>query len=336
MSVTIKDIAKIANVSYSTVSRALNDIPGVKLETRDRIVKIAKEQGYSPNAIARGLVSKSTNMIGLVIPDITNPYFPEVARGIEDFASRNKRNVFLCNSNWESEKELVYIRALQEKRVEGLLVAPVEEGTHERIKNEKLDIPVVYISSMSGDPGEMFVIVDNIKASYLATEHLIKLGHSNIAFIGGSENSISNRDRIKGYMDALKRYSIKMDISMVKSSSYKRESGYAAALELVKTKRVPTGLIAANDIIALGIIEALEGNSYRVPQDVSVIGFDDIAFASLPKINLTTVAQPKYEMGLSAADILFKKISGTEQGSDNNYQHILEPQLIIRGTTGPV
>lgn len=333
MSVTIKDIAKVAGVSYATVSRALNDHPEINEKTKDRVAKIAEEMGYSPNAIARGLVKNNTNMIGLLVPDITNPYFPEVARGVEDYANAQGFNVFLCNTSWEEKRENVYIKALREKRVEGLIIAPVSLVSHQKIHAENLKIPVVYIGSKSGDQNENFVILDNVKAAFIATEYLIGLGHDNIAFIGGYESSISNSDRVRGYREALKKHGREKEINMVKSSSFKRESGYAIAFEFIKEGRMPSGILAANDIIALGVIEALENNGYSVPGDVSVIGFDDIQFASLPKINLTTVAQPKYEMGVAAAKILLHKIGCNNiDHEEMANQYVVEPELIIRGT----
>jgi len=333
VSVTIKDIAKIAGVSYATVSRALNDHSEVSEKTKEKIIQITEVMGYSPNAIARGLVRKNTNTIGLLIPDITNPYFPEVARGVEDYAISHGFNVFLCNTNWEEKKEYDYIRVLREKRVEGLVVAPVSISSHQKIEEADLKTPVIYIGSKSGDKNENYVILDNAKAAFMATEYFIELGHENIGFIGGYENSSSNVDRVKGYRDALKKHCLEKEINVVKSSSYKRSSGYALALELIKEGRVPSAVLAANDIIALGVIEALETHGYTVPGDVSVIGFDDILFASLPKINLTTVAQPKYEMGGVAAKILLQLIGCNNVDGDKILnQYIVEPKLIIRGT----
>jgi LacI family transcriptional regulator len=333
MPVTIKDIARVAGVSYATVSRALNDHSEISAKTKAKIVEIAEEMGYSPNAIARGLVKKNTNMVGLLVPDITNPYFPEVARGVEDHLSSVGINLFLCNTNWEEEKEMVYIQALREKRVEGLIIAPVTISSHQRIREENLNMPVVYIGSKTDDEDENYVILDNVEASFIATEYLIELGHKNIAFIGGYESSVSNSDRVRGYREALKKHNLEREINMIKSTSFRRESGYAIALELVREGKVPSAIVAANDIIALGVIEALENNGYNVPGNVSVIGFDDIQFASLPKINLTTIAQPKYQMGVDAAKILVRKInSKTEHSIPVENQHVVKPKLIVRGT----
>jgi LacI family transcriptional regulator len=184
-------------------------------------------------------------------------------------------------------------------------------------------MPVIYMGSKSGDENENFVILDNMKAAFMATEHLIGLGHENIDFIGGYENSCSNIDRVRGYRDALRKHGLEKEINVVKSSSFKRSSGYSLALELIKEERVPSAVLAANAIIALGVIEALETHGFTVPGDVSVIGFDDILFASLPKINLTTVAQPKNEMGGVVAKMLLQLIGYNNEDFAQEFLRLL-------------
>ena len=329
MAVTIKDIAKLAGVSYATVSRALNDHPEVSVKTKERVLKIAKEHGYSPNEIARGLVKQNTNTIGLLVPDISNPYFPEVAKGVEEKAMSNDYHVFLCNTDWDSDKEIDYIKTLNDKRVAGIIIAPTSIETYAKVKALNLDIPIVYIGSKCDDKEVNYVVIDNEKASLMATEYLIELGFTDIAYLGGSENTVTNKDRLTGYKKALTKHSLERSVYIMKSSSFKRESGYKAVVESIKKERLPHALICANDIVALGAIEALESNGYDVPEDVSVIGFDDIAYASLHKISLTTVAQPKYDIGSIAADIVLEKIT---DGQVPGKKIVLEPALIKRGT----
>lgn len=332
MPVTIKDIAKVAGVSYATVSRALNDNPEINEKTKLKIKQIAKEMGYTPNAVARGLVKKNTEMIALLIPDITNPFYPEVARGVEDFARENGYCVFLCNTNWSELNEEKYLSILEERRVDGIIVAPVSMNTFEHTSVNKSDIPVVYIGSRVEDNNTSYVVIDDFKAGYMATEYLMKLGHTNIAFIGGHDNSTSHVDRVNGYKRALMENGLKTDINSIKGYSFKRESGYGAFLEMVKNRRVPTAIVAENDIIALGIMEATERHGYEVPGDISIIGIDDIEYGTLPRINLTTVAQPKFDIGQKAAGILLDLIAG----GANSKQVIMEPFLIVRGTCSKV
>ena len=329
MSITIKDIAKIAGVSYATVSRALNNHPEVSEKTKKKVIEIAKEYGYSPNEIARGLVKQITNTIGLLIPDISNPYFPEVAKGVEEAALKNDYHVFLCNTDWDSGKESDYIKTLKDKRVAGLIIAPTSIETYATVEKLDLNIPVVYIGSKSKKEDVNYVVVDNEKASFIATDYLISLGFSDIAFLGGNENTVANKERLQGYKKALSQHNLDRSVSILKGSSFNRESGFKAMSETIAQGKVPSSMVCANDIIALGAIEALESNGYNVPGDVSVIGFDDIAYASLHKINLTTIAQPKYEIGSLAADIIFEKIN--ERDSQGR-QIVLDPTLIVRGT----
>lgn len=328
MAVTIKDIAKVAGVSYATVSRALNDHPEINEETKKKIKEIAKQMGYTPNAVARGLVKKNTNMIALLIPDITNPFYPEVARGVEDFARENGYCVFLCNTNWDEKNEQKYLNILKERRVDGIIIAPVSMDTYDYISENNEDIPVVYIGNRMEDSKASYVVIDDFKAGYIATEYFVKLGHTNIAFIGGHDRTTSHIDRINGYKHALMENGLETDINSIKGFSFKKESGYGTFLEMVKNRRVPTAIVAENDIIALGIMEAAEKHGYEIPKDISIIGIDDIEFGSLSKINLTTVAQPKFDIGHKSAGILLDLISG----SVDSKQVILEPFLIVRGT----
>lgn len=328
MAVTIKDIAKVAGVSYATVSRALNDHPEINEETKKKIKEIAKQMGYTPNAVARGLVKKNTNMIALLIPDITNPFYPEVARGVEDFARENGYCVFLCNTNWDEKNEQKYLNILKERRVDGIIIAPVSMDTYDYISENNEDIPVVYIGNRMEDSKASYVVIDDFKAGYIATEYFVKLGHTNIAFIGGHDRTTSHIDRINGYKHALMENGLETDINSIKGFSFKKESGYGTFLEMVKNRRVPTAIVAENDIIALGIMEAAEKHGYEIPKDISIIGIDDIEFGLLSKINLTTVAQPKFDIGHKSAGILLDLISG----SVDSKQVILEPFLIVRGT----
>lgn len=328
MSVTIKDIAKVAGVSYATVSRALNDHPEISEETRQRIKEIAREMGYTPNAVARGLVKKNTEMIALIIPDITNPFYPEVARGVEDFARENGYCVFLCNTDWNEQNEQKYLKILKERRVDGIIIAPVSADTYGYVSQENIGIPVVYIGNRVEEPTSSFVVIDDFKAAYIATEYLIKLGHRNIAFIGGHDSSTSHTDRINGYKHALRENGLEADINSISGYSFRKESGYGTFLEMIKNRKVPTAVVAENDIIALGIMESAERHGYRVPEDISIIGIDDIEFGTLPKVNLTTVAQPKFEIGQKACEILLDLISGNADSK----KVILEPFLIVRGT----
>ncbi|WP_094548425.1 LacI family DNA-binding transcriptional regulator [Petroclostridium xylanilyticum] len=325
MSVTIKDIAKVANVSYATVSRALSNHPEVSDKTKKRIQDLAKAMGYTPNAIARGLVTKNTHTIGLIIPDITNPFFPEVAQGIEDCANRNGYQVFLCNSNWQLNKEKEYLKALYEKRVEGIVIGPVSNDVSHLLDTVNKNVPLVFAAYKPQIEECNYVATDDYKSAVIAMEYLIKLGHRKIAFIGGQ-----HKVRLNGYIDILQKYNIPVMPSYIKYGQFKQESGYQMAKELLIENEIPTAILAGNDIIALGVIQAIEEFGLSVPNNISVVGFDDISFAALDKIQLTTVFQPKYKIGELCVEILLDKIKNPD---NHKFVHkILEPKLIIRKT----
>lgn len=328
MEVTIKDIAKRIGVSYATVSRALNDRPGVRASLKDRIMNEARKMGYQPNAVARGLIMKKTDTIGLVIPDITNPFFPEVARGVEDAASDLGYNLFLCNTNWSAEKEKTYLRVLQEKRADGIIITPVSDDDESVF--DQVSIPLVFVSRLPANSSNSYVTIDNVRGGFLATKHLIEGGYRRIAFVGGNAEVHVNAERLEGYRSALARYHYRLDDNLVVSGSFKTESGYALAQTLLALPDPPDAVFAANDVIALGVLQYVSEAGLRVPEDFGIIGFDDIPFVSYPQIRLTTVSQPKYEMGRTAAEICIARVDG---GRDKEVRTILEPELVIRSTT---
>lgn len=326
---TIKDIAKLANVSYATVSRALNNKRGVKGETGRKIRKIAAELDYRPNAIARGLVKKQTHTIGLIIPDITNPFFPEVARGIEDGARDSGYSVFLCNTNWEIKREILYLNLLAEKRVDGIIIAPISNQVDFLEKTLRGKIPVVYVSNAPRNTKNSFVVIDSIRGGFLATRHLIESGYKSIGFIGAQEDLVNISERLEGYKLALKEYGMEIRQEQVRFGDFKRETGYRIIQRMIEIDDYPRAVFAENDLLALGVIQGVKEMGLSVPEDIAVVGFDDIPFAAFPEVQLTTISQPKYEMGKSAVEIVLAKIE--KRGPETPARRIvLEPELIIR------
>lgn len=331
MSVTIVDIANRIGVSYTTVSRALNGKKGVGEKTRKRIIEEAEKLGYQPNAIARGLVSKSTNTIGLIIPDITNPFFPEVARGVEDACREAGYNVFLCNSNWDKDQERSCLEALRQNRIDGLIINPNSMSNVELI--EKMGIPVVYLNTRIDEGHSTYVGVDNVQAAQMATEHLIQGGYRRIAFAGGTVRSYSNNNRLKGYLAALEKHGIPRDGDLIMNGRFETESGYEMTKRLFQLENPPDAVFAGNDIIALGVMQYAQEMNLRIPEDFGIIGFDDIYASSLPQIQLTTVAMPKTFLGKKAFEMLLDKIHSEEASTA---QYVIKPKLIIRKTTRPL
>ncbi|MGQ9557031.1 MAG: LacI family DNA-binding transcriptional regulator [Desulfurispora sp.] len=334
MAVTIKDIARKAGVSYATVSRALNNRPEVNEKTRREIQKLAEEMGYKPNALARSLVTRESKTLGLIIPDITNPFFPEVARGAEEAAAQAGYSIFLCNTNWEEEKERKYLALLEEKRVDGIILASVindEQQMMEYLADSA--VPLIMINRVLKNIQAHYVVIDNVRGACLVMEHLIETGHRDIAFVGGLSHVEATRERLQGYKMMLGAYELPVRPELVRLGSFKRESGYSNALELLKLSPRPTAIFAANDILALGVLQAAADMNLRVPGDLAVVGFDDIPFASYAEVSLTTVAQPKYAMGEMAAKILIEEIK--EGPSREKKKIILQPELVVRRSSMP-
>lgn len=329
MSVTIKDIAKVANVSYATVSRALNNSHEISEKTKKKIKEIADEMGYMPNEIAKGLVTKSSSTIGLIVPDITNPFFSELAQGFEECANKSGFQVFLCNSNWDMEREMRYLTTLYGKRVDGIVITPATNEVDHLSEGFK-NMPMVIAAYRPSSDECNYVVIDDYKSAVIATEYMVKLGHRKIAFIGGREESNTNIDRICGYADTLKKYNIEYKDSYIKNGKYKQDSGYELTKELLLKNETPTAVLAGNDMIALGVIQAIEEFGLKVPENISVVGFDDISYASLDKIQLTTVRQPKYKIGEMCFEILYQMIQNPKDKT--HISKVLEPELIIRKT----
>ena len=331
MGITIQDIARMAGVSTTTVSRVINNkVEGVSEVTRKRILEIVKETKYKPNPLARGLITKKTKTIGLIIPDITNPFFPEIARGVEDIANKNGFNVFLCNTDDDPDKEKKYIEALKEKYVDGIIFTVASNPRYEHI-NELFDcgIPIVMMDREMEKEDMKCVYIDNFEGGYIATKHLIELGHKNIGCITGPLKSKSAIDRYKGYEKAMIESNIPINKELVIESNYKIEGGILATERLLNNSML-TAIFVCNDAMAYGSYKAIKKRGYSIPEDISIVGFDNIYLSQMVEKELTTVSQPTYDMGVSAAKMLIKVIDGKRI----NKKHIcFKPELIIREST---
>jgi LacI family transcriptional regulator len=329
MSATIKDIARKAEVSYATVSRALNGKYGVNSETRERILAIAREMDYSPSVIARGLVGSRSYTIGLILPDITNPYFPAVAAGIEARAQELGYSVFLSNCSWNREREANYIKLLAHRKVDGIICAPIGSSVDYETDNS---LPMVFVSNAPKNTSRSSVVIDNIRGGYLATKHLIDCGYASIGFIGVSEHGMADNDRLEGYRMAFRRYGREIDARYIKFGDFRQQTGYNIIRRLIGEQSYPEAIFAENDVLAIGILHGIKDSGLRVPEDIAVIGFDDISFSSYQEIQLSTIKQPKEQMGRSAVELLIEEIeSGEESGAPRRV--ILEPELVVRNSS---
>lgn len=330
MKITIKEIAKMADVSIGTVSRIINNSgEGYSEETRDRVLQVIKENNYVPNEVARGLITKRTKTLGLILSDITNPFFPFIVRGAEDEANKRKYSLILCNSDNNTKKEIEYIQLLKQKYVDGILCC-----TNPFKNNKKLEeslgsnIPVVITDNFEKNHDGYGVFVDNEIGGYIATKHLIELGHKKIACITGPSNSTSSIQRMNGYKRALKDEGITFDIDLIVEGNYKIESGIAGVQSLKDSSY--TSIFAFNDLMAYGVYKEAANRGLKIPEDISVVGFDDINISQLVSPELTTIFQPAYEIGRKAAELLINRIEGTF--IEKNII-MFEPELIIRKST---
>ncbi|GKX29264.1 LacI family transcriptional regulator [Vallitalea longa] len=330
MKVTIKDIAEIANVSVATVSRVVNNkSKGVGEETRKRILELIDQYDFQPSAVARGLVTKKSKIIGLIIPDLTNPFYPKMTKGIEDVAHEHGYNIILCDGNNSKEKEAAYLDFLNEHYVCGIIYNNFHTISNTILnKIMKSSLPLVFIDSKPETKRCKCVYLDNRKAMYELVEYLILNGHRKIAFITGPLDSYSTNERYKGYINALSDYDMPIDSDLIVQGDYIIKDGYNAVGKLFSQTKDFTVIACCNDLMAIGAMEKLEDMGIDVPEDISVVGFDDIDIASLVRPKLTTVAQPIHEMGREAANMIINIIEGRSNKIQDNI--IFKPNLVIR------
>ena len=329
--VSIKDIAKVASVSHPTVSRALADSPLVAAETKQRIQRIAREMGYIPSAIARGLVTKRTATIGLVVTTIADPFIAEVAQGVEETALNSGYSVILCNCSGEPERELACVRTLREKRVDAVIVTSSRVGNLYVSLLEELGIPVVLINNQHEGRYVYSVRTDNRRGGHLIGEHFFSLGHRRIAYVSGPPNAHSSLERLEGCRLALQERGLDIPDEWVVPGDGCTEGGEAGANLLLRCSPRPTAIFCYNDMTATGALQAIKSAGLRVPGDLSLIGYDDIAFAAFVDPPLTTVAQAKYTLGQRAMDMTLNLLNGQEDTADV----VRPPHLVERASWAP-
>jgi len=327
---SIKDIARLARVSHPTVSRALQNSPLVNAKTKAKIRKIADEAGYRASAVARGLVTRRTRTIGLVVTTVDDPFAGEVALGIEQAANDHGYSVFLANSNAEPERERRVVQAFAEQRVDGIIVTSSRVGASYLPMLAELMVPIVLVNDQY--PGEFVhsVMIDNVEGTRLAVQHVIGLGHRRIAYDGDRSGYQSDTERLAGYKEALAEAGIAFDGQLTVRGDGRPEAAIEAVNGLLSLNHPPTAICCYNDMTALGAMRAIHSRGLRVPEDISVTGFDDLFFASYLHPPLTTIGQPMRRMGQMAMENLFKLMSGEESVA----QIRVEAKLIARGSTG--
>lgn len=327
--VTIKDIAKVAGVSYATVSRALSGSSEIGAETRERVLRICREMGYTTNYVARSMVMRRTNFIGLIVANIDNPFMSELAYHIELRAREQGYNLMLCNSSHDLELERQVFTLLVGRQVDGIILVPANSDSYESLKPYISKVPTVFMSENLRDLPESYISVDNYRGTRLGTEYLYALGHRDILYFGRRKNSVTHTLRAEGYVDACRELNMEPSFCNSGFSFSSIQTGYQLARHLFQKPLKHTAIFAATDSLALGVMEAAEEAGIRIPEDLSLLGFDNIMYSDLPRINLTTIEQPKKTMASMAVDVLLEKIGDVSAG----YSHrILMPSLVERGT----
>ncbi len=333
MDKTIEDIAQKAGVSTATVSRVLNNKPDVNDETKKKIEKIIKEEDYMPNGIARGLAKNKTLTIGLIIPDISNPYFPEIVRGSENQSKKMGYSLIFCETQNNKKEEKRSIDLMRSKRVDGILLSLSKNNKQELIKLQEDQFPFVQIDRFIPEIQSSCVIINNVNAACKAVNYLIKKGHKKIAHVTGDLKTQTGIKRKEGYQKVIQENNLKIKNKWIKQGDYTKKSGYESMKSLLDLSEKPTAVYFANDLMALGGYKAAEEKNFKIPDNISIVGHDNIDIASLIKPALTTVAQPMYKLGIEAAKLLIKNINEKE----NDYRHkILSTKLIERESTAEV
>lgn len=332
MRTTIKDIAKKTNLSITTVSLVLNNKENkISQSTKERIYKTAKELNYIPNQIARALVNEKTNTVGLIIPDITNMYFAELAKSIVKETRRFGYNIMLCDSENDSAQQMDFIKMLYQNGIKGLIMAiSSDASTHKKTFSmiKKFNMSVVLVDRFLSEYNIDTVVINNRNGAYMAMKHLLELGHRRIGCITGPDKLQDSRERYAGFVQAMTEYGLPIEKNLVYNGDYNMESGYCGGEALIK--QGVTAIFTFNDMMAYGVYQMAEKMKIKIPQQLSVIGFDNILFSQLLSIPLTTISQPVHDMGIKAVEILMSRFENMEKNVET---FVFEPEIVIREST---
>jgi len=329
--VTIKDVAKKAGVSVTTVSHVINKTRFVSEELQTKVKNVMKELDFHPNVMAGSLRRKRTSTIGLIVPDNSNQLFAELSKEVEDILFRSGYSVMLCNSAYDYKRELTHISTLRSKSVDGMIIVPTTQQVEHINRLIESNLPVVLMDRLVPETKADIVLIDNFQGTHDATEYLIKLGHSDIGYIDRPFDLPHSLDRVLGYKKALEENGLEFQENLIVRGGFNYDDGAKAMEALLDRKPVPTAVLAFNDITALGAMRRIQDSEFRVPEDISVIGFDDIPQSAYTFPRLTTVHFPRKRMAEAACKLLFRRIrsSKLEQKKDV----ILPLHLVIREST---
>ena len=326
----IKDVALHAGVSVTTVSHVVNGTRFVSEVARQRVEAAVRELGYVPSAVARSLKHNTTRTFGMVIPNNSNPYFAEIIQGVEARCFAAGYNVILCNSNDDPERQAAYLRVLAEKRIDGLIFVVTGSDAVVRATLGGINTPLVLLDREVSGISSDLVEVNHVLGSQMATQHLLELGHPRVACISGPPGLSPSSQRRAGWKDALDKAGVERKESDLARGDFTARGGYLAMQTLLKRRPRPTAVFACNDLMAFGALAAAREAGIAVPQQLSIVGFDDIELAAFSAPPLTTVAQPKLEIGTLAAELLLERVNTSRSESR---RVILDPEIKVRGTT---
>jgi DNA-binding LacI/PurR family transcriptional regulator len=325
--VTIKDIAKHAGVSTATVSYVINRTRYVSPELTERVQNAIEHLGYQPNRIARSLRIQNTTTVGLIISDIQNTFFTSLVRAVEDVAYEHNHSVVLCNSDETVEKEDLYIDLMLAEQVAGVIISPARETENSIHRLIQANIPVVAVDRRIPDLDVDTVLIDNVNAACELVSHLIEDGHRRIGALVGPSDITTGRERYQGYIIALATHHLPLLPELVRIGLPRESFGYRATMELLDLPEPPTALFLGNAYLALGSLKAIHQQELRIPEEIALVAFDEMEWTSLVKPGLTVVAQPIYELGKVAADLLFERLENNDLPPR---ERILEHKLVVR------
>jgi len=310
MGVTIKDVAKKAGVSIASVSRVINDSKPVAPETKEKIMKVIDETGYKPNAMARGLKKNESGLIGLITPDMENGTFAELVKGIESVIEKNSMNLIVSNSKGEIERELKQLHIFKEQQLDGIIFSGVKFTKEHKEYFDRYQVPTVIVSQKFPGSGLPYVDIDNFEAAYQAVKYLIENNHSKIVLVHGPlYDKSAGVERYNGYLEALQDAEIAINKGFIKEGNFTIKSGYQAMEKIMsQNAELPTAVFAASDRMAIGVLDCCLDNGIKVPEDISIIGFDDIELATVVRPKLTSVRVDHSKMGEKSVELLLNKI----------------------------
>lgn len=331
---TIKEIAALARVSTATVSHVLNETAYVSPKLRQRVMKVVRDLNYHPNIVARSLRTQKSRTVGMIVPNIANPFFPIEVRGVEDVLRRAGYTLILGNSDYDVQKEEEYYRAFCGRRVDGLVLVITPVTTPEYLRHHNWEaIPIVFIDRHYAGLGGDAVLGDNLAGSFRAVSHLIERGHRRIGIITGPLHMLMAGRRLRGYKRALKAGGIPVQPELIREGRYDSLAGYEEAKVLLNLEPRPTALFACSGVTAMGCLQALSEAGLHCPEDVALVSYDDLDWFRLARPPITAVANPAYDLGATAAEMLVRRMTKTLEGPPQ--RRILKAELMVRESSGP-